>query len=94
MREHELEIIIDITTGGPKPKVLVKNDRIKKIFDLDNIELEEYVDRLGKHIKKYSSVYENNIHYKVNKPYEELKKLKLNRSIAIVGLAGKSKKYK
>jgi hypothetical protein len=46
---------MNITTNDlNKPKILVKGDKIKKIFDLDNIELEEYIDsRSGKHIKKY-----------------------------------------
>lgn len=96
MRITELEIITDITTNDlNKPKILVKGDKIKKIFDLDAIELEEYIDnKTGKHIKKYSSVIQNNVYFKVNKPYNELKELMLSRSTPVLGFAYKAKRYR
>lgn len=92
----ELEIISDIVdTRSNKPKVLVKNDKIKKLFDLDSIEVEEFIDsKTGKHIKKYSSVYFNNTYYKVNKPYAELSFLIINKRMPVIGLIGKSNGYK
>ncbi len=93
--KYELEIISDVLSNHQKPKVLKKNDRIRKLFDLDNVELEEYIDqKTGKHIKKYSAIYHNNAYYKINKPYDELRELILNRTLTIQGFAYKSKKYK
>lgn len=82
MRPYELEVIAD-------------KDKVKKLFDLDNILLEEYVNaKTGKHIKKYSLIQVNDIYYKINKPYHELSTLIINRSTPILGLMYKSKKYK
>jgi len=96
MRIEELEIITDINNStNNKNKPLLKNAKIKKIFDLDNIELEEFVDnKSGKCIAKYSSVCQNTVWFKVNKPYKELKELMLIRSIPVLGFAAKSKRYK
>lgn len=92
----ELEFISDLTiTKGNKTNTLVKNDKIKRIFDLDKIELEEYIDpRTGKHISKYCTVSMEDRYYKINKPYEELKSLMLNRTTPVIGFAAKSKKWK
>lgn len=92
---YELEVISDIIyNGGKKPKIIKKNDKIKKLFDISDIEVEEYIDpKTGKHIKKYSTVLHNNNYYKINKPYEELKTIKLNNMIPIVGLISKSRNY-
>jgi len=49
---------------------------------------------MQKLINKYSSVYYNNVYYKVNKPYKELINIIQNRSIPILGFAYKSKRYK
>lgn len=92
----ELEIITDIVnTSGTKPKVVAKNDKIKKLFDLEQIEVEEFIDaKTGKHIKRYSSVYQNNVYYKVNKPYAELSFLVVNKRMPVIGLIGKSKSWR
>jgi len=93
MRNYELIVLSDITSSTKK--VLVKNDKIKKLFDLDTIELEEFIDsKNGKHIKKYSQVLSNGTYFKIDKPYEELKSIIQNRSIPILGFAYKSKRYK
>lgn len=94
---YELEIITDIASVDKKGKVKVvtKNDKIKRLFDLNEIELEEYIDnRTGRHIKKYTSVFHNNTYLKINKPYEELKDIVMNRSIPVLGFAYKSRRYK
>ena len=101
-REHEYLTLIEGYKAA-KQKALDKAepDSVEywqlsiEIFDLDTIELEEYIDsKTGKHIKKYSAIYQNNVYFKIDKPYEELKNIILNRSIPILGLAYKSKKYK
>jgi len=92
----ELEFISDLTSSrNGKTVVLVKNDKVKKLFNLDEIEVEEFIDpKTGKHIPKYSTVSIKDMFYKINKPYEELKSLVLNRTTPVLGFAYKSKKYK
>lgn len=68
--------------------------KIRKLFTIDNIELEEFIGKDGNSIKKYSSILYMDNWFKVNKSYEELKEIKINKSIPILGLASKSKKYK
>lgn len=94
--KYELEIISDITdTTGPKPKIIKRQDKIKRLFELNELEVEEYVEpKTGKHIAKYSGIYYKDIYYKVNKPYEELKQLVNNRTTPVLGFAAKSKRYK
>ena len=94
--KYELEIISDIIYNVKgKPNVIIKQDKIKKIFNLYDIDLEEYVEaKTGKHIKKYCTIVEENTYYKINKPYEELKALIQNKSIPILGLAAKAKWFK
>lgn len=93
----ELEVIADITSQDPKlkNKILVKGAKIKKIFNIEDIKIEEYIDfKNGKNVKKFSSVYEGDNYYKINKPYEDLKRVILNQSSPILGFAAKSKRYK
>lgn len=93
----ELEIISDVLEqeGKGRRKIITKNDKIKRIFDLDTIDLEEFVDtKTGKHIAKYSVIYKDNLYYKINKPYEQLKYMVLNRTTPVIGFIGKSKKFK
>jgi hypothetical protein len=95
MRKMELEIISNIVTDSIKPVILVKNGKIKKLFDLDEIGLEQYINpKTGKAVTKYSQVIYREAYLKINKPYEELKTIILNRSIPILGFAYKSKRYK
>lgn len=92
---YEFEILTDVYSNSERPKLLTKGDKIKKLFDIDEIDIEEYVDnKTGKHIKKYCYFISNNNYYKINRPYEEIKSIKLNRSIPVLGFAYKSKKYK
>ena len=82
MRPYELEII-------------AAKNKVKKVFDLDNIQVEEYVNaKTGKHVMKYSLIQVGEAYYKINKPYSELSNLIINRSIPVLGLMYKSKKYK
>lgn len=95
---YELEIITDIygpESNTGKRRILTKSDKVKKIFNLEQIEVEEYVDiKTGKHIKKYSGIYKDNVYYKVNKPYEELKSLLFNKTSPVVGFVTHSKNIK
>lgn len=94
--KYELEVITNITDlVKGEPKVIFKNHKIKMLFDLDKIDLQEFVDsRTGKHIAKYSLILEEGNSFKINKPYEELKALVINQTIPVLGFAAKSKKYK
>lgn len=85
----ELEIISDtyITKRG-KQVLFKRNDKVKRLFDINEIDVEEFVDnKTGKHIARYSLLLHNNMGFKINKPYEELKTIVQNRSIPVVGLA-------
>ncbi len=86
--KYELEIITDIYSPPDKTgirKILVKDHKIKKLFELNDIELEEYTDNKGKLIKKYCAICTESNYYKINKPYEELKELILNKTKPIGG---------
>lgn len=94
----ELQIITDVLGAPTKEgmrKIIFKNKIINKLFDINEIEVEEFIDpKTGKAIKKYSGIYSKEIYYKVNKPYEELKDLKINRTYPVRGFMGYSKRYK
>jgi len=94
----ELQIITDVLGGPTKDglrKLIMKDKLINKLFDINEIEVEEFINpKTGKAIKKYSGIYSKEVYYKVNKPYEELKDLKINRTYPIVGFMGHSKRYK
>jgi hypothetical protein len=93
----EFEIITDtFAVGKSGRQVLVKrNDKVKKLFDLNEIDVEEFIDiKTGKHIDRYSLVISNNIGFKVDKPYEVVKTMVQNKSIPVLGFMAKSKKYK
>jgi len=88
MRQIELETLSNFKN---KPVVEIK---VLKVFDLDAIELEQYINsKTGKPVKKYSSVCSNTVWYKINKPYEEMKDLLINRSNPVIGFITKSKRY-
>jgi stalled ribosome rescue protein Dom34 len=93
--QYELEIITDISLSSSKTKKIIKNNKIKKLFDLNVVSLEEYVDpRSGKTISKYSGIYQDSVYYKINKPYEELKDLIINKTTPVLGFMSKSKIYR
>lgn len=96
MRLHEFEIISDVQSTTSKPKLLTKNDKIKKLFNLDEITAEEFIDgKTGKHIKKYCVIHDlNNTAYKINTPYEIVKNIIFNKTFTVKGFASKSIKVK
>ena len=86
----ELQIVSDIMNN--RNKVVAKGALVKKLFDLEEIEVEEFINpKTGKAVKKYSGVYSNNIYYKINTPYESLKELRINKSYPIKGFMGYSR---
>ena len=95
----ELEIISDtyaINQKTGKRTLIKRNDKIKKLFDLNIINVEEFVDiKTGKHMPKYSLVVcPNDVAYKVNKPFEDLKVMIQDKSIPVLGFAAKSRRYR
>jgi hypothetical protein len=94
----ELQVITDVLSQPDKDgkrKVLIKDRAINKLFNINDIEVEEFINpKNGKPVKKYSGIYNNDIYYKINKPYEELKDLKINRAFPIKGFMGYSSNYK
>jgi hypothetical protein len=94
----ELPIITDIFSSPDKTgvrKLITKDKVINRLFDINEIEVEEFINpKTGNVIKKYTGVYSNEVYYKVNAPYTELKDLKINRTYPIKGFMGHSKKYK
>lgn len=69
----ELEVISDVI--GLNNKVVIRDMTYKKVFELDEIEAEEFISNKGKVVKKYCTVTCENKFYKVNKPYSELASL-------------------
>lgn len=45
----------------------------KKLFVVENMQIEEHVDSKGTTIKKFTTVKYDSEYYKVNMPYKELK---------------------
>lgn len=84
----ELEIISDIYNANEK---LIKKDMIyKKVFDLDQVEIEQFVSSRGMVVKKYCTLTSNNKYYKVNNSYDYIKSLVT--PLEVKGFAGKSRK--
>ncbi len=91
MRQVELEIISSLEHKKTKS---IQQVVVKKVFDLDIVKLEEFINsKTGKSIRKYSSLCEDNTWYKVNKPYEQMKTILINRSTPVIGFISKSKLY-
>lgn len=94
----ELQIITDILSGPNASggrKVIHKDKLINKLFDINEIEVEEFINpKTGKAIKKYCGIYSKEVYYKVNKPYDELKDLKINKTYPVKGFMAYSKRCK
>jgi predicted MPP superfamily phosphohydrolase len=84
----ELEIISDIY--GLNERIVKKDVIYKKIFELDEIEVEQYISSKGNIVKKYCTITANNKYYKVNSPYEHIRNL--ITPITVGGFANKVKK--
>lgn len=84
----ELEIItsIAIPLKDGKIKIIKRDDKMKKLFNIFEVRVEEYVNpKTGKHNKKFSGLYDGDTYYKINKPYEQLKEIVQNKSIPVKG---------
>ena len=94
----ELPIITDVLSQPDRTgrrKTLIKNKIVNKLFDLNEIDVEEFIDiKTGKTIKKYTAVYIKEDCYKINKPYDEMKDLVINRTYPVKGFMAHSIKYK
>lgn len=95
----ELPIITDVLSPANavgKRKIIAKDKIIHKLFDINDIEIEQYINaKTGKTINKYTGIYSNEVYYKINKPYKELKEIKINGAVPVKGFMGhSSKNYK
>lgn len=89
--KQELEIISDIV--NPSNNKIVKSDIVyKKIFDLDRVEIEQYISTRGRIVKKYCTIIQDNKFYKLNHSYEYMSRLVL--PIQVNGFVSKSKRWK
>lgn len=90
--KYELEYITTLQKTVKGKITRSKEITIKKMFNLENIEVEQFIEpKNGKVVNKYSSVYLGDVYYKINKPYLELKELVENQAIPIRGFAAKTK---
>lgn len=69
--KREFEVLTDIYNEAGK--CLKKDVTYFKLFETDEIELENYIDAKGKVVNKYSGVLYRDKYYKVNIPYSEMK---------------------
>lgn len=73
----EFKVLTDILKENKdgSTKVIKRNVEYKKILDTDKASLTEFIDDKGKIVKKYTMCYIDNNFFKLNHPYEEIKKL-------------------
>jgi len=71
---YEFEVIGNITLKV-KNKDVNKDVVFKKLFELDTITAEEYIDDKGKVVSKYCTIVENTNFFKVNYPYKDVARL-------------------
>ena len=91
----ELVVISSLPTkekGLSIAKYIPLEVKQKKVFTLEDIKLEEYIDTKGKHNKKYCFIKSDNENYKINKPYEEIKN-KYFKNLEILGFNAKRSNY-
>lgn len=86
MAKKELEVMTDIYNEAGK--CLKKDILYLKVFETDEIELENFIDGKGKVIVKYSGVVYRDKYYKVNIPYKDM--LQYVQPLVIKGLMDKS----
>lgn len=86
----ELEILNDLADSNGR--IVAKDVLSKQVFELNDITVQQFISNKGKIIKKYCTIFCNNNYYKVNSPYEEIRKLTL--PIEVKGFAAKSKLWK
>lgn len=72
--KYEFEVIGNITRVVRKKEVN-KDVIFKKLFDLDTVAVEEYIDEKGKVLRKYCTIVENTNFFKINHPYNDVVRL-------------------
>mgnify|MGYP001617488284 CR=1 FL=1 len=85
---------IEINGGdvlSDKNKVIKKDMCYKRMFELDNILIEQYISPKGIIVKKYCTIIEQDKYFKANIPYDTLSALL--RPLEIKGFAAKSISY-
>jgi hypothetical protein len=83
----EFEVYTDVYAPDGV-KCIKKDVSYKKIFETDEIELENFIDNKGKVISKYTGVIYRDKYYKVNTPYDIMKQY--TTPLIIKGLFAKS----
>lgn len=84
--EKEFEVITDIYND--QGRCVKKDVSYFKIFETADMEVESYIDSKGKVINKYCGVAYRDKYYKINIPYNDMKKL--FEPLVITGLYSKS----
>lgn len=85
---------IEINGGdvlNSKNKVIAKDVCYKRIFELDNILIEQYLNPKGVIVKKYCTIIEQDKYFKANIPYDTLSAML--RPLEVKGFAAKSISY-
>lgn len=85
---------IEINGGdvlSDKNKVIKKDICYMRMFELDNILIEQYINPKGVIVKKYCTIIEQDKYYKANIPYETLSAML--RPLEVKGFAAKSISY-
>lgn len=85
---------IEINGGdvlSDKGKVIKKDLVYKRLFELDNILVEQYINPKGIIVKKYCTIIENDKYFKAHIAYDDL--LTMLRPLEIKGFAAKSISY-
>jgi hypothetical protein len=84
----ELEIITDIF--GPNDKLVKRNVIYKKMFEMNDIEVEQFISNKGLVSKKFCAVVVENKYYKVKGSYEHVKSLV--SPVEVKGFMGKTRR--
>lgn len=74
-----------------KGKIIKKDVSYKKIFELDNILIEQYISPRGVIIKKYCTIIEQDKYYKAHIAYDDLSAML--KPFKVTGFAAKSISY-
>lgn len=85
---------IEINGGdvlSERGKVIAKNVCYKRLFELDNILIEQYISPKGVIVKKYCTIIEHDKYFKANIAYDVLSAML--RPLEIKGFAAKSISY-
>lgn len=85
---------IEINGGdvlSTKGKLIKKDVCYKRMFELDNILIEQYINTKGNIVKKYCTIIENDKYFKANIAYDELSALL--KPLEVKGFMAKSISY-